>query len=100
MIPAQLRNDTIALCGGIIERRRRKWSWTLTRLLGDIVETGGGANSLAPAGIPIGPIQSIRVGAGGENAVLTLRWAAAQVDLTTVVVVLYVPTLTPADHQS
>ena len=59
--------------------------------VGDIVETAGGTNSLAPAGIPVGSIESIRVGVGGENTVLTLRWAAAELDLTTVLVVLYVP---------
>ncbi len=59
--------------------------------VGDIVETAGGTNSLAPAGIPVGSIESIRVGVGGENTVLTLRWAAAELDLTTVSVVLYVP---------
>lgn len=59
--------------------------------VGDAVETAGGAKSLAPQGIPIGTITSVRERSGSRTPIVEVKPNASLTQLNFVSVVLYLP---------
>jgi cell shape-determining protein MreC len=59
--------------------------------VGDIVETAGGAKSLAPQGLPIGKITAVKQRLGSRTPIVEVEPNASLTQLNFVAVVLFVP---------